>query len=202
MLSGIPGVGKAVGFLTGNMSPDAPTLKEAKLLPETKKLVKSRVSESLLPGEKFTEQYVGEATPHLQEIGQSFLPSKIQAGQQASIFEEAIRNRAQKKYQTGMSDLTRQLKLQAPAVQGGRVAETTGFVRNDTLYALDFARKLQTAADNRAFARNQAISNILGTAGMAIGGAIGGASGAQLGRTIGFKAAQAGSPGQMSYIGE
>ena len=196
----VSGIGKIAGIATGNVQPNMPRLQQAELLPETKGFVKQRGNEAKLPYEDFRDSYSNEITGNVNRAGQDFLGGGLEAGREASIFEDAIRNREMNKYSQGLNDVIRSAKIQAPAVQGQRAAETVGFMRNDATYALDFANKLRTAQDNRAFARNRAIGNILGVGGAGVGAMTGGAKGAQLGYNIGNQFG--GNKGQLSYIGE
>lgn len=182
-------IGNTLGGVLGGGS--SPKRRRSELLPETEELYGQRREEAALPSDQFTESYVEEITPNLQRAGDEILGQapRLTAGREASIFEDAIRNVAKRRFDTSVNDIVRSAEITAPAIQGQRAAETLGFSRNDAAYALDFANKQNQAEANRTFYRNKAIGNLLGGIGMGAGALLSDkgerAEGAQLGRAIG-----------------
>jgi len=196
-----------VGGLLGVQSGiDTPELQHAELDPATSQVLDKRVAEASQPHEQFANQLVGEQMGNM-DLAKNMVSAGRGPGIMDGATSEAIKRRQQRQMGSQQNEMERSIRANSMATQAGRQAATLGAVNKNAAQALSFAKKAALADQNRKYARNNAINQIVrGTstvAGAALGGAYGGAEGARAGAALGQGIGGSVGPqgGNLSYLG-
>ena len=188
------GIGKAIGSVFGSgagkggkegwLGMQQPTLAEANLDPEAKKLLDRQ-------NQELSRSYQDIASDELQGVqdiyGQeqaalagrgSLSASKFGEAQDPALYE-ALNRRSRKTMDKDLNQLQRQTQLGARAKEQQRLQTRTTMMSNEAQHKLNISRGRLQADVNRANARANAINSFIGTGAQIVGGIIGGPGGAK-----------------------
>jgi len=192
-LGDIAGAGKGLlqnAPLIGGFFGGDPTQNVQFQLPgESEELQKSRgiVSNQAQASEQdLIDRQMARTNPSaLANLGQDMERSNAGLGGYNPAIGEALTRRAQKTYDTNFNNMKRKIELNAGNERYKRLAAPIEPLLAQNQIARDIAMKQAEAESAKYAARANAIKDIFGTAGAAIGGAMGGGPGAQIGSQAG-----------------